>query len=71
MILKIKVIPNTEKQRIKKEEDFLKAYLTSPPIQGKANKELIKLFADYFNVSNKKVRIIKGEKSRKKMVEIL
>ncbi|MDP3710474.1 MAG: DUF167 domain-containing protein [bacterium] len=42
----------------------------SPPIEGKANKEVIDVLADYFGVAKSKVSIIKGETGRIKMVEI-
>ncbi|MEA1937147.1 MAG: DUF167 domain-containing protein [Patescibacteria group bacterium] len=50
---------------------FLKIYLTAAPIQGKANKELIKLLAGKLSVSKSKIKIVKGEKSKEKIIEIL
>ncbi|MEA2097539.1 MAG: DUF167 domain-containing protein [Patescibacteria group bacterium] len=48
----------------------LKVYLTAVPIDGKANKELIKLLAKELNVSKSKINIIVGEKNKKKIIEI-
>ncbi len=50
---------------------FLKIYLTAVPIQGKANKELIKLLSEKLSVSKSKIKIIKGEKSKEKIIEVL
>lgn len=50
---------------------FLKIYLTAVPIQGKANKELIKLLSEKLGVSKSKIEIIKGEKNKEKIIEIL
>jgi len=50
---------------------FLKIYLTAAPIDGRANKELIKLLSEKLGVSKSKVRIIRGEKSKEKVIEIL
>ena len=50
---------------------FLKIYLTAVPVQGKANRELIKLLAEKLGVSKSRVEIIKGEKSKEKIVEVL
>ena len=50
---------------------FLKIYLTAAPVQGKANKELIKLLAEKLGVSKSKVKIIRGEKSKEKVVEVM
>jgi len=45
--------------------------LSSKPQQGKANRELIKKISKHFNLSTSRVRIIAGEKSRKKIIEII
>ena len=45
--------------------------LTSKPEKGKANAELIKKIATYFNISSLQVKIVSGFKSRRKMVEII
>ncbi len=50
---------------------FLKIYLTAVPVDGKANKELIKLLAEKLGVSKSRIEIIKGEKSKEKVVEVL
>ena len=44
--------------------------VTEPPIEGRANKEVIEILADYFKVSKSKVSIIKGETGRIKMIDI-
>jgi len=48
----------------------LKIYLTAVPVNGKANKELIKLLSEKLNVSKSKISIIKGEKSKNKIIEV-
>ena len=50
---------------------FLKIYLTAVPIQGKANKELIKLLSEELSVSKSKISIIRGRKSKEKVIEVL
>ena len=49
----------------------LKIYLTAIPVDGKANKELIKLLAGKMGVSKSRIKIIKGEKSKEKVIEVL
>ncbi len=49
---------------------FLKIYLTAVPVDGKANKELIKLLAEKLGVSKSRIEIIKGEKNKEKIIEI-
>ncbi len=70
MILNIRVIPKAGKNLIKEENNYLKAYLTKPPQDGLANKELIELLAKYLNIKKYQIKIIKGEKSRDKVIKI-
>jgi hypothetical protein len=50
--------------------DALKVRLTAPPVEGAANDELIQLLADTFAVGRRAIRIVAGERSRSKIVEI-
>ena len=50
-------------------QEFI-AYLNSPPIDGRANEELISLISDYFDVPKSKIIFKSGLKSRQKIVEI-
>ncbi len=70
MLVNIKVIPKAKKIHIKQEAGRLKVYLTAPAIEGKANSALIEILADYFKVKKSSVSIIRGEKSREKVVSI-
>jgi uncharacterized protein len=40
------------------------------PVAGKANKEVIELLARYFSVPQSSVKVLRGQSSRKKLVEI-
>jgi hypothetical protein len=46
----------------------LRIRLTSPPVDGEANKLCIEFFAKLFGVAKSRIRIIAGEKSRHKTV---
>ena len=70
MILQVKVITRAKKNAVKKEGEVLKVYLTAPPVQGKANKALIGLLSEYFGVKKSNVRILRGEKSSRKVLEV-
>ncbi|GBE35470.1 hypothetical protein BMS3Bbin06_02011 [bacterium BMS3Bbin06] len=50
--------------------DSLKVKLTSAPVEGKANKQLIEVMARYLGVKKGAVHIIKGESSKDKVLEI-
>jgi len=45
-------------------------YLNEPAIEGRANKKLIELLADYYQTKKYNIKIIKGQKQREKIVEI-
>jgi len=67
----VKVKPNSKKQEFKELADgTLAVHLKSPPVDGKANQELIELLADKFNVSKSQVRIKSGLSSKNKLIEI-
>ena len=59
------------KDFIRVDENKILIGLTSKPEKGKANNEMIKKLATYFNVSSSKVRIVSGFRSRTKIVEIV
>jgi uncharacterized protein (TIGR00251 family) len=50
--------------------EALKVRLTAPPVEGAANEKLIEFLADVFAVRRVSVRIVSGESSRSKIVEI-
>ncbi len=67
----VKVKPNAKRQQVMEQPDgSLVVYLKSPPVDGKANAELIKVLADYFQVAKSQVSIQQGMTSRTKWVEI-
>jgi len=70
MRITVKVKPNSERQSIKVENDIYTINLNSPPIEGKANKELIEVLSDYFNVPKSKIEIVSGHKGRVKIIDI-
>lgn len=50
--------------------EALKVRIQAPPLEGKANSELIKFLAKQFGVSKSAIRIISGELNRHKRVRI-
>ena len=71
MLLNIKVIPKSSLNKITKCEDgSLKIKLTSPPVDGEANKKFIELLSKEYKVAKTKIRIVKGETGKNKVVEI-
>ena len=65
------MIPRASKSEIVGElGGALKIKLSAPPVDGAANKELIKLLSKQFGVSKSKIEIVSGETSKKKRVRI-
>ncbi len=69
-LFNIKVLPNSKKNEIVAEGDRLIVRVKAPAVGGKANKATINALAEYFKVKKNKIRIIKGQKTRKKVIEI-
>ncbi len=69
--IQVKVKPNAKQQSMQEEADgSLTVALKSPPTEGKANEELIKLLGKRFNLPKSRIRIKSGQTSRLKLVEI-
>jgi uncharacterized protein (TIGR00251 family) len=48
----------------------LKVKLSSPPVEGKANAELIEILAKEFKIRKKDIEILSGKKSKNKIVRL-
>jgi hypothetical protein len=67
MKINIKVKPNSQEQKIEQIDGLYIVNLKSPPVENKANLELIHLLKKYFK---RDVKIISGFSSRKKIIEV-
>lgn len=71
MELKIAATPNSKKLKVVKiSESEYKVRVDAPAIEGKANRRLIEIMSEYFKVPKSSVKILKGLKSKNKVVEI-
>jgi len=67
--LNVKVHPRASNQEIQKIGDReYKVRVLSPPSEGKANNEVIALLASHFHLPPSRVKILKGQNSRQKVV---
>lgn len=72
MRIYLKVIPRSSQNIVEKiSEGEYRVKLTAPPVDGKANEALIKLLAEYFNVSKSAILIVGGKSLSRKMVDVL
>jgi len=69
MIYKVSITFHKDFLEINKDE--ISIGIISDPQKGKANRELIEKISKHFDVPKSNVRIVSGEKSRKKLVEVL
>jgi len=70
-IVQIKVKPNSRASLLEQKEDGTWiAQLRSPPVDGKANEELIGLVAKHFGCRKSEVSIKSGGSSRIKLIQI-
>ena len=71
MIIQVKVKPASKEEKIIKISDNnLEVWVKEPPIQGRANRAIIKALAGYFQISLSSVSIISGRTSRLKTINI-
>lgn len=71
VIFGVRVVPRASKSEIVGEMDgALKVRIASPPVDGAANSELIKLLSKTFGVSKSEVEIVGGQTSKSKQVKI-
>ena len=71
MKISVKVKPNAKQEKIEKvnESHFL-IWVKEKPQEGKANKALIKVLAEYFGVPQSQIVLLKGQSSREKIFEV-
>lgn len=77
MKLALKVTPGAKKNEILGWEDdypqvgrVLKVKIAAPPVEGKANKEIVLFLAKALGVSKSSIEVVHGTSGRIKLVEI-
>jgi uncharacterized protein (TIGR00251 family) len=69
--LSVKVTPNARQNEVTAfTEGVLSVKIAAPPVQGKANRELIIFLSRLLGVSKSSVSIVKGETSRNKVIAV-
>lgn len=51
-------------------DEMLLARVSAPPVDGRANRALCRLIADRLDVAPSRVRVVRGERSRDKLVAV-
>ena len=66
ILVNIKIVPNSSKNEIVIEEEFIKVKITAQPIEGKANKALIEFLSKKFKIPKTSIELVKGETNKEK-----
>ena len=71
MKIVVKVVANAKKPEVSEEGDIIKVWVDAPAVEGKANKRLVEILSEYYNRPKSAFTIKSGQKSKKKIIEIL
>lgn len=66
LLIRIKIVPNSSKNDLIIEDEFIKVKVTAQPIENKANKALIEFLSKKFKVPKTSIEIVKGDTSKEK-----
>ncbi|HOK08843.1 MAG TPA: DUF167 domain-containing protein [Candidatus Hydrogenedens sp.] len=68
---KVHIIPSAHSESIYlREDNIIAVRVNAPPEKGKANTKLLELLSKWLNISKTKIKIIQGETSRDKLLEL-
>ena len=71
MIVRVRVQPRAKKNALAGQiEQEWKLLLTAPPVEGRANQACIEFFARGLRIPQSRVRLLSGEKSRHKVLDL-
>ena len=70
MKIQVRVKPNSKAEEVGQEGEFFLVRVKEPAKEGRANRAVIRLVAQHFNVSQSRVRILSGFNSRNKIIEV-
>jgi uncharacterized protein (TIGR00251 family) len=72
IILSLRVVPNKPESKIVdvSEDGTIRMEIKALPIEGKANKELIRTLAKLLGLNKSQIKIIKGLNSKNKLIRI-
>lgn len=71
IVICIKLVPNSAHNRVVDYTDeYVRIKISSPPIENKANKELVCYLSDILDINKSKIKLVSGDKSKLKKVLI-
>ena len=70
LLIKLKIVPNSSKNDIILEDEFIKVKITAQPIENKANKALVEFLSKTFKIPKTSIELVKGDTSKEKTLFI-
>jgi uncharacterized protein len=70
MKIRVRVRPNSSREEVTPEGDLFIVKVKEPPLEGRANRAVIRLLAEHFGVPTSQVSILSGLRGKDKVVEI-
>ena len=71
MLIKVKAFPKAKENKvIEKTKDNFDVFVKAKPVKGLANIAIKQVLADYFKISESKLRLVRGFKQGNKIFEI-
>ena len=72
MLIKVLVTPNAKQARVVKvSEDYFEVWVNERAEGGRANKRLLEILAEHFDIPKSRITIVKGTKTRNKTIQII
>lgn len=70
LLLSLRVQPRASRDELRLEGDRLRVRITAPPVDGAANRHLLRFLAAEFGVSPSRATLVRGASGREKEVRI-
>ncbi len=72
MLIRVYVTPNAREARVVKvSEDYFEVRVDERAVGGRANKRLLEILAEHFKIQKSRISILKGTKTRNKLVQVI
>lgn len=71
MLINVRVIPRAKINKLEQALDgCVRIHTTAVPVGGGANGMVIKMLAEHYKIQKSRIKIIRGETSKNKIIEI-
>ncbi|MBS0376584.1 MAG: YggU family protein [Proteobacteria bacterium] len=70
LLLRLRVQPRASRDELRLEGDRLRVRITAPPVDGAANRHLLRFLAAEFGVAPSRATLLRGTSGREKEVRI-